>query len=376
MKVDIDFDKEQFSKITGIISDQIASMGEVSDKFIDSALDTAKKYNDEINKQRATIAEIDERLKRGNVDGATRQLLTQTREKSQKILDDYTHGNAEKGLDSKAVVDALANFAQSSREAEGFGKKLSEAGSKAVVGISKFAAGINAAIMVVGQFSEKIKEALKDFSNYANQINPLGAFGSKGQRDVMARYGMSGTQALGFSNTLDAMGMREEQMGNMTSEQRRVFDSLQNFWAEGMGKLDPDALDRFTKTMSDYQEVQAKFQMSTQLMVMKLVTGSPKFSEFVGKVGDLMDSVVEFMGSPVVQWVFDGLVDFLTTVITILEQGMRLISKIPGFGGNGSSIVNNETNTSNNINIFGGSNQSSEELAIKLSHSLDGNYRG
>lgn len=376
MKVGLDLDQAQLDKVTGAISDQLVEMGKVSDEFIDNALATAKKYNEELTKQQKIVAEIDEKLKKGGLDPATKQLLEQTKKKSEDIIKDYTYGNKEKGLESKAVVDAVADYAGAMKST---GSKLKEAGSTVIAGIGKFAAGVNIAITAVKQFADKIGEAIDKIANYSNQLNPLGAFGSQNQRDLMTRYGLSGTQALGFQNSLDALGMSESDIGRMTAEQRRVFNSLNEFWNEGIGKLDPDKLDRFTQSMSEYQEMQAKFQMGLQLTILKLVSESKTFDKFIGKIGDLMDATLEFLGSPLVQAVFDGLIDFLTTVVTILEKAMSMISKIPGFGSvNQTNITNNNGNTSNNstYNIYGNDFHNNDELARQLSYSNKGGYNG
>lgn len=375
LKIGLDLDAAQLSRVTGMISDELVSMGKVSAKFVDNALATAKLYNEELNKQQKIVADIDAKLKNGGLDSNSIAMLTETKAKAQKQIKAYTYGDKDQKLESKAVVDTMANYAQS---AEGASDKLGKAGSSAVAGIAKLSAGFNAAQMVIGTFVDKIGDALKKFSNYSNQLNPLGAFGSQSQRDIMTRYGLSGTQALGFSNSLTAMHMSEQDIGKMTTEQRRVFNSLNKFWTDGMGKLDPDALDRYTKTMSEFQEVQAKFTMGIQMSVMKLVSGSPKFNEFVGKVGDLLDSVLEFMDSPAAQAIFDGLVDFLTTVVTILEKALRLISSIPGLGGGGTGSItnNNNSNTSNQFNLYGNNNSDNSELARQISYATQGNYKG
>ena len=88
---------------------------------------------------------------------------------------------------------------------------------------------------------------------------------------------------------------------------------------------------------------------------------------------------LDFLGSPLVQSVFDGLIDFLTTVVTILEKAMSLISKIPGFGSvNQTNITNNNGNTSNNstYNIYGNDFHNNDELARQLSYSNKGGYNG
>lgn len=377
LKVGIDLDEVQLNAVTGKISDQLTQMGTISDDFIDNALATARKYNDEIEKQRKLIAKIDEQLHSG-VDDKTRKLLEETKRKAKGIISDYTHGNKEKGLESKKVVDAIAEFAgnQRFRLSDHIPNKLKDAFGSAIGKVSKFSAVMGGAEMVIKSFVNKVGEALDNFSNYSNQLNPLGAFGNQNQRNLMSRYGMTGTQALGFANVLDAMGMSESDIGKMTDEQRRVFNSLNEFWNEGIGKIDPEKLERFNKTMSEYQEIQAKFQMGLQMTIMKMVAESPRFEKMVGKVEDFMDVTLEFLGSPLVQNVFDGLISFLTTVVTILEKAMRLISIIPGFGAKGDTITNNTTNSNSTYNIYGADFKSNDELARQISFSNQGGYRG
>lgn len=144
-----------------------------------------------------------------------------------------------------------------------------------------------------------------------------------------------------------------------------------------MGKLDPDKLNRYTEAMNKYQEVKAKFDMGMQMTVIKLMTNSDKFEKFMGKVGDFMDSTLEFLGSPLVQAVTDGLISFLTTVVSLLDQAMRLLSIIPGLGsGSGQSITNNNTTNQSTFNIYGTDFRSNDELARQISYSNKGDYRG
>lgn len=376
MKVGIDLDEAQLNVVTGKISDQLVQMGEISDEFIDNALETARKYNEELDKQRKIVAEIDEKLKDATLDPATRKLLEETKKKSEGVIKDYTYGNAEKGLDSKAVVDAVADYAGAMKSNS---KKVGEAIDGAVGKVGKFASVVSAAWMVIKSFVGKVEEALDNLSNYSNQLNPLGAFGSKSQRDLMSRYGMTGTQALGFQNVLDSMGMGESDLGRMTESQRKMFNELTGYWNDLMGQLDPDKLARYTETMDKYQEIRAKFDMGLQATVLKLVSESGRFEKLVDKAGDFMDVTLDFLGSPLVQTVFDGLLSFLTACVTILEKGMRIISAIPGFGsGGGNAVTNNNTtnNTNSTINIYGTDFHSNDELARQISYSNKGGYVG
>lgn len=377
LKVGIDFSQAELDRVTGVISDQLVGMGEISDEFIDKALETAKKYNQELEKQRKIVADVEKRLKSADLDDATRALLEQTKAKSEQVIKDYTYGNKEKGLDSKAVVDAVADYAGAMKSAGTAGSNFGDKLNGAVGKVSAFAAGVQAAYTAVKAFVKQVYESVDKMAEYSNKLNPLGAFGSSSQRDLMTRYGMSGTEALGFSNVLNAMGMSESDIGKMTSSQREVFQSLMQFWNEGIGKLDPDKLERYTKTMQEYQEIQAKYNMGLQMTVLKLVSSSDSFSKLVGTLGNFMDTTLDFLSSPIVQTVFNGLIDFLNTVFSILNAIMKLISYIPGFGGSSASITNNTTNNSNSTyNIYGSDFRSNDELARQISYSSVGGYRG
>ena len=377
MKVGIDVSQAELDKVTGVISDQLVGMGEISDKFIKKALDTAKKYNEELEKQRKIVADVEARLKASNLDDSTRKLLETTKAKSEQVIKDYTYGNAKKGLDSKAVVDALADYAGSMKSA---GMKLNDFGSflgGAVGKVSAFSAVVQTAWKTVSTFVDKVEDSIDKMAEYSNKLNPLGAFGSSSQRDLMSRYGMGGTEALGFSNVLEMMGMSETDLGKMTASQREVFQSLMKFWNDGIGKLNPDVLERYTASMQKYQEVQAKYQLGLQMTVLKLVSNSASFEKLTGTVSDFMDSTLNFLNSPAAQTVFDGLIDFLNTVFTILNAIMKLLSYIPGFGSSGGSITNNTTNNSTSTyNIYGSDFKSNDELARQISYSSVGGYRG
>ena len=376
LKVGLDLDEAQLNAVTGKIGEEIVKMGKISSKFADNAMETAKKYNAEIAKQQKIIDDVNKQLKNEKLSDKQRSFLIGIRSQAEAEKNNYVYGNVKKKMLSQKEVDALANY---SKGAQSFGDRIAKAGSAVTKGVSAFSAGLGIATTAAKMFADKIREALKKISSYANKLNPLGAFGDQGQRDLMTRYGMSGTQALGFSQSLKAMGMSESDIGRMTAEQRKTFESLNSYWNEQIGKLDPEKLERYTETMAKYQEVVAKFNMGVQATVLKLLSESPTFEKFVGKVESFLDATLEFLGSPLVQSVFDGLIDFLTTVMTILEKGMRMLSKIPGVGNSGqSSIVNNTTNntSNNNFNIYGSNYQDNSELARQISYASQGTYRG
>lgn len=386
-KIGIDLDQEQIDKVTGAISDQLVEMGELSEEFIDNALETARKYNDEIDKQRKLIDEINQKLKQSGLSAADRQLLEQTKGKAEQEIKNYTYGNVDKGLLSKKVVEAIAAYAGQGYSKEEIGEKVkwSEAikNTKGYQALDKFGGKIDSvsnalltAKTTIEQFSSEISEFIDQMANYANQLNPLGAFGSQSQRDLMSRYGMSGTQALGFANILDAMGMSEHDIGKMTAEQREVFGALTDFWETSIGSLDPDKLERYNKTMQEYQEIQAKFNLGMQTTVLKLVSESATFERFMGKAEDFMESFLDFLGSPLVQKVFDGLLDFLSSCMSILSWGMDTIGGIFGKGSSSSITTNNNNNSRNTFNIYGSDYRSNDELARQISYSTGGGYQG
>src|SRR5690554_6452951 len=96
LKVGIDLDETQLSRVTGAIGDEIVSMGKVSEKFVDNALATAKRYNEELTKQKKIVADIDAKLRKGGLDKSQISLLTTMREKAQKEINKYTYGDGDK----------------------------------------------------------------------------------------------------------------------------------------------------------------------------------------------------------------------------------------------------------------------------------------
>lgn len=373
-KVGLDVDQAELDKITGKISSQLVEMGTVSDKFIDNALATAKKYNEELAKQRKIVADVEQRLRSANLDSSTRALLEATKAKAEETIRDYTYGNEEKGLDSKAVVDSIADYAGSMRSGA---VKFSSAINGAVGKVAGFAAIIQTAWKAVTNFVDKVEDGIDKIADYANKLDPMSGFGSSSQRNLMTRYGMDKYEALGFSNVLGSMGLSESDFGRMTAQQREVFQSLMDFWNESIGKLDTAKLEQYTAQMQEYQEVQAKYQTGLQIAILKLVSNSPSFSRLVGTVEKFMDRTLEFLGSPLVQTVFDGLIDFLNTVFGLLNAILGLLNKIPGFGGSSGSITNNTTNnTTSTYNIYGTDYRSNDELARQISYSSNGGFKG
>lgn len=378
-RVAIDLDEADLNKVTGAIADEITKIGGISDAFVKNALDTAKKYNDEIAKQKKIIADIEKQLSSLDENDehykSTYKLLTDTKAKAEETLKKYTSGDPEKGMMSKRAVDALAGYAQQNEPPKSIKQKYQELQKGLDTAVGKFSA-VTAVLTgvkdLIKKWVDEVSQILDNFSNIANQVNPLGAFGSSSQKGLMARYGLSGTQALGFAQAMDAMGISEGDFGTMTAAQRDTFNALNKFWNEGMAKLDPDKLENYTKTMERYQMIQAKFDMGMQQLVLKLISESPRFNEMVGKVGDMMDAFFEFANSEAVQFVFDGLIDFFTALFKVLEGGMRLLS-----GGGGSITTNNNTTNSNSTyNIYGSDFHSNDELARQISYSSRGGYKG
>lgn len=378
-KIKLDIDSAEFNKVIGTISKEIISAGKISSDFTNNALELARKYNEEISKQSKIMANAKKNILSAKTD-VDKRFWREVYKSAQEEKKAYVAGDTSRGLKSKAEVDAVAQSVAPIRSklmpiSNGL-NKLRGAFDKSVAVFSKASAIYEAASLVFQQISGKLNETLGKFANYAGQLNPLGAFGSQTIRGYMTRYGMSSTQAMGFANTLDAMGLSESDIGNMTADQRRVFNELQSYWGNLMGTMDPDKVKKFTKTMEQYQLIQAKFNMGMQAVVMKLITNSPKFEQFMGKLENLMDSTLNFLGSDLVQSVFNGLIDFLSQVATWLSNIMNTLSKIP-FLSSGTSTTTNNTTTNNSINVYGSDYRSNDELARQLSYAINsGGYRG
>lgn len=365
-------------KVTGQLADEITSMGEISEKFADNAYEMAKKYNAEIEKQERLIEDMNKRLSGGNLSGAQKAIYEGILKKAQETYNSYKFGNAEKKLASQEEVNALADATAGSRskKKDPTLQKMTNALSTATGKVAGFAGAVEGAGRAAISFVKKIMESLDEMAAVANQLNPLGAFGDSGQRDIMTRYGLSGSQAMGFSQALDAMHMSETDIGRMTPAQQKAFKELTGYWDELMSKMDPDALQRYTELMEQYQMVVAKFNMGLQAVILKLVSSSPTFSKMVGRLEELLDHTLDFLNSPVVQAVFDGLMGALDAVVWFLDKIMQVATVIGG-GSLGSTTNNNSSSTANNtFNVYGSNYQDNSELARQISYAVTSTFKG
>lgn len=379
-KIGLDIDEAALNKVVGTISKELSTAGKISSEFSNDALETARKYNDEIRRLDKLMAKAKNNIKASSSD-ADKRLWRSVYAQASAEKKAYIGGDEKRGLKSKAEVDAIAKavapirskLAPVSRGLENLAKGF----SKVTTVVSAVSAGFSVATKVISEGVNRISSSLNKFSNYSNQLNPLGAFGNKTIRGYMTRYGMTSSQAMGFANTLDALNMDESDIGNMTPAQRKSFNELQSYWSKLMGTMDADKVKKFSKTMEQYQMIQAKFNMGLQATVMKLITNSPSFERFMGKIEHLMDETLDFLGSDLVQGVFDGLIDFLTTVVSLLDKAMQFISKIPGFGSSVSNTTNNNTTTNNTYTVYGFDSYSQNETARQISYATNsGGYRG
>lgn len=241
--------------------------------------------------------------------------------------------------------------------------------SKISSGLSKFASGITAAYGSAMAFVETMKKAINSSlelankaAGMANKLNAFGGFGSMGTRDVMARYGISATQANAMTAALNQMGLSESDIGRMTERQRKVYDNLIQHFQDGINRIDSRKLDEYYKTMEEFQLAQAQWKMDLQNTVLKIFAESDSFKKLTGSLANFFEKSIQFLESPVVQWFFDVFINFLSSLVDFASWFLGLV----GVGGNQNNTTNNNNNSRNNYYIYGSDYANNNELARSI----------
>lgn len=245
--------------------------------------------------------------------------------------------------------------------------------SKISGGLSKFASGITAAYGASTAFYESMKkgvEAALEITNKAaamsNKMNALGGFGDMGTRDMMARYGVSATQANAMNLALKQIGISESDIGRMTEKQRKVYDSLIDHFQEGVDKIDPDKLQQYYDTMEEFQLAQAKWKMDLKNSVLRLFAESDAFKRLTGALTNFFKKTIEFLETPGVQWFFDMFISFLEGIVNAASDIIGVATTLLG----GKSVTNNTSTKNNNSRntyyIYGSDYSSNTELARSI----------
>ena len=241
--------------------------------------------------------------------------------------------------------------------------------SKISGGLSKFASSMAAAYGSAMTFVETMKKAINSSlelankaAGMANKLNAFGGFGSMGTRDVMARYGISATQANAMTAALNQMGLSESDIGRMTESQRRVYDNLIQHFQEGVDRIDSRKLDEYYKTMEEFQLAQAQWKMDIQNTILKIFAESDSFRRLTGSLVNFFERSIQFLESPAVQWFFDVFIEFLSSLVDFASWFLGSF----GTGGNQNNTTNNNNNSRNNYYIYGSGYANNNELARSI----------
>ena len=249
---------------------------------------------------------------------------------------------------------------------------VSKSGTVAA-GLTKFSSALTATVGAVTAFYSSMKkgiEAALEITNKAaamsNKMNALGGFGDMGTRDMMARYGVSATQANAMNMALRQMGLSESDIGRMTEKQRKVYDSLIDHFQEGVDKIDPDKLQQYYDTMEEFQLAQAKWKMDLQNSVLRLFAESDAFKRLTGALTNFFKKTIEFLETPGVQWFFDVFISFLEGIVNAASDIIGVATTLLG----GKSVTNNTSTKNNNSRntyyIYGSDYSSNTELARSI----------
>lgn len=157
-----------------------------------------------------------------------------------------------------------------------------------------------ASIKIIKDLMTKITEQSKSFSN--SIITAQSAFINKDTRNIMASFGVSGTQATGISKSLNLMGLSTNDLKIMTPGQLNLFSRLMKTWNNGINSIDQDKLRYYNETIQNFQSEMAISKLERQIALQKmLVELSPQLNEFFNVITQSFKNFTNIMTSPLVK---------------------------------------------------------------------------
>lgn len=219
-----------------------------------------------------------------------------------------------------------------------------------------------ASIKIIKDLMTKITEQSKSFSN--SMITAQSAFVNKDTRNIMASFGVSGTQATGISKSLDLMGLSTSDLKIMTPGQLNLFSRLMKTWNNGINSIDQDKLRYYNETIQNFQSEMAISKLERQIALQKmLVELSPQLNEFFNVITQSFKNFTNIMTSPLVKsginiltkiaTAFANVFNFLAETLDALIGNNSILGKFFNaiFGGKiGQTTVTIDASSTNTFN--------------------------
>ena len=191
-------------------------------------------------------------------------------------------------------------------------------------------------------------------------------FVDRGTRNIMATFGINATGAQGIQAALSGAGMDISDLGIATAGQRKIFSRLYRTYMEGINSIDPEKLEAFNENVQEYQALRAEFDIKIQTAIMKVLAESGQLPRLLESLEKGLDAIIELISSPLVQFAFDTVINFLTAII---ELGNTLTLGLAHIVNGGHSTTNTWNNSSTTNYNYGNTYNGGFGTALSLQSS-------
>ena len=312
----------------------------------------AAKYNAELKRTEAVKASIEER------------------EKKLKVLSD----KQKQGPLTKKQTDEYNRLLKELSVLEGQKNIVAPKGAKLAADITKLSGKISGVATQIGSLIEVIRWAneigqkiAENAAKISNQfVSSKSMFVDKGTRNIMATFGVNAAGAQGIQAALSGSGMDISDLGIATAGQRKLFSRLYSTYMEGINSIDPEKLEAFNENVQEYQALRAEFDIKIQTAIMKVLAESESLPRLLEALEKGLDAIIELISSPLVQFAFDTVINFLTAII---ELGNTLTSGLARIFGGNSSTTNTWNNSSTTNYNYGNTYSGGFGTALSLQSS-------
>ena len=247
------------------------------------------------------------------------------------------------------------------------GAKLAADVTKLSGKISGVATQIGSLIEVIRWANEIGQKIAENAANISNQfVSSKSMFVNKGTRNIMATFGINATGAQGIQAALSGAGMDISDLGIATAGQRKIFSRLYRTYMEGINSIDPEKLEAFNENVQEYQALRAEFDIKIQTAIMKVLTESGQLPRLLESLEKGLDAIIELISSPLVQFAFDTVINFLTAII---ELGNTLTLGLAHIVNGGPSTTNTWNNSSTTNYNYGNTYNGGFGTALSLQSS-------
>lgn len=245
--------------------------------------------------------------------------------------------------------------------------KFAVIGVKLIEKISGVATQIGSLIEVIRWANEIGQKIAENAAKISNQfVSSKSMFVDKGTRNIMATFGINAAGAQGIQAALSGSGMDISDLGIATAGQRKIFNRLYRTYMEGINSIDPEKLEAFNENVQEYQALRAEFDIKIQTAIMKVLAESDALPRLLESLEKGLDAIIELISSPLVQFAFDTVINFLTAII---ELGNTLTLGLAHIVNGGHSTTNTWNNSSTTNYNYGNTYNGGFGTALSLQSS-------